>query len=314
MIPIGMVVCLLGCAAIHADTEEPKNLLMDGGFESPVEIIRENPEKGHIVTRGWMLLRGRSDGDRRWEVTTETAAEGKKSFKMTNTTGRGSMHLRMMPEKPVSEFQSPYRVSCRIRTQGRKDPVKIPVLFCIRGRAMGTGGNAKFLIAEIKDNTDWTEYSAVVNREDVPFKAQTDLWFVSVLVTGFQGTVWVDDVRVVPVDAPALRVRLNFTECFLRQKEVIVQGQVNPKLVDLRKEPLEIELLDSQSKVIRIKRGIINSRHFMVPLDITGLPEGQYTVKIRIADTNGKIITRKRTFRKTQGPFPPVEPKTLNQN
>lgn len=307
MIRFTIVLCVLGCIVINVDAEEQKNLLTDGGFEAPVEILRENHDKGHIVTNGWMLFRGRDTKSRCWQITTQTAVEGGKSFRMTNTTGEGNMHLKMLPERPVTEFEGPYRISCRIKTRGRANPAVTPILFFLGERKHRTGLTSRYNIAEIRgnqSNTDWTQYSAVVHPEDVRFESKNDLWFVSVLVKQFKGSVWVDDVRLVSVDAPALRVRLNSRECFLHQRQMIVRGQVNPKRVALWKALLDIMLLDSRGNVILKKRKVVKSRQFTVPLDIAGLPESEYTVKVRIVDVKGKSISLKRTFRRTEGPIP----------
>lgn len=296
----GIGFLLMSGVLMEVKAEEEKNLLANSSFETTTEAKRY-PAKfrsSTSVCKGWNLCAGSKDA--LCGLTDETAVEGKYSFKMSKE--KGFMYL-ISSYRKVSEFKGPCLVSCYLKTEGKDAPRGSGVVLKIWTRKKGGGNGPQYAIARVRTTTDWTKLSGRITRDMVRFQPNTELWGVAICAYRFSGTVWVDDVKLIQMGTSALKFSLDSKEYFLDQGSCTIKGTVDPTEVGLGKRTLDVMLLDEKVECLEKTRGVLKSKDFSISLNIAGLKEGTYTVKVNVVDKKGKTISQEQKFKKIKGPY-----------
>lgn len=303
ILPVVLIV-YVACGACRGDSDDAgkQNLLTDGGFEGEYKGA-DYPATARTSSAGWMILPRDNAPPRYWGLTTEHAVEGKRCMKLTDQAGEQRWHLRVMPRMLSSDFKGPYLLSCRIRTEGEHNPSIVPVWFGIDARSEGAG--RRFTIATVGANTEWTQYSGIVSRDDMRFAPGTEYkWSVSIQVRrGFKGSVWVDDVKLIPIDAPALTFTLDANEQFVTQSSVVVRGSLNPEQLLPSGAALLVHVKDATGQQVHVETKSVTSRDFTFPIDVGELPEGAYTVVIYVKDKHGNTVSHDQPLSRIADPL-----------
>lgn len=301
-----MAMMLLAAAAVLPGApdaraqQKEENLLTNGGFET-LGKIKVDVLTGRTYGPGWWVAHSAERGEVA-TIAADGAVEGRQCLRIRKSQPGSYFSLRIYPEMPIADFRGPYRVSCRLRTAGREVEGKAPITFAIGERAAG-GTRTSFRIASIPVKSEWTEYSAVITKKDVAFRRENDKWMVLFTIAGFQGTVWIDDVKLVELETPAVTVGMDAGQYFAGKSPAAIKGTLDPEKIEIGKALATVSLLDARGAVIRKTEHKLDSAQFRIPLDISELKEGGYKVRLQVVDNSKKTITLECSFDVVADPF-----------